>query len=289
MLTRLRQPSRVPSSISFGYLPTGSLWPDLTGRLFGQPNLLKRLQARDIMMALDIQATDTVLDFGCGAGYMTVEMAKLAHKAIGIDVLSYVGTIAVPSSLANRLAFTRANGADLPFPAAHFDRVLASEVLPMIPDPALFLAEIKRVLKPGGHLVVVNGTGRTEISEAYRSGSPQLRRLADRYPNRFPANYDEYCGRFQVVAGTARPGFQSEQEILDLLRDGGFRVVAIKHSPRRHAGEWLAWKQFELYLATGKLVQTRGFLIPYLLLSLLSFWDGEDYKSGLIVTATTDT
>ena len=52
------------------------------------------------MAALDIKPTDRVLDFGCGSGYMTVEMAKLAAKATGIDVNPYVASIKVPRSLA---------------------------------------------------------------------------------------------------------------------------------------------------------------------------------------------
>jgi ubiquinone/menaquinone biosynthesis C-methylase UbiE len=286
VIETLLPPARRPSRLSFGYYPTGSLRYDLSGRLFGHFNLLKRLQSLDIMAAIDAQPEDWILDFGCGAGYITVELAKSAKRTIGIDVNPYVSRIKIPTSLQDRLEFLRAEGNNLPFPSASFDKILASEVLPMISDPGRFLAEIKRVIKPGGHLVVVNGTGLPAIREAYRSGSPRLRRLAARYPNQFPASYDDYCKRFQAVAGTARSAFLSEQEILNLLHDHGFRVDAVRHSPRRRAGEFLSWKQFELFLASGKVVPTKGFLVPFLLLSLLSLGDSDGYSGGLIAVAT---
>ena len=70
---------------NFGYIPTGSI-RDIRGKLFGHINLLKRLQAKDIMKALNIEPGDLLLDFGCGSGYMTVEMAKLGKKTYGIDI-----------------------------------------------------------------------------------------------------------------------------------------------------------------------------------------------------------
>ena len=108
-------PSVRPSFLSFGYLPIGIAKYDLPGRLFGNPNLIKRLQAPDLMAALDIRPSDSVLDFGCGSGYMTVEMAKLAAKATGIDVIPYVNSIRVPPSLTGRLEYIQTSGTRLPF------------------------------------------------------------------------------------------------------------------------------------------------------------------------------
>ena len=68
---------------NFGYLPEGSFFKDLFGKAFGYRNLFKRLQARDIIERLAIQPDETVLDFGCGNGHFTVEMAKQAKKAYG--------------------------------------------------------------------------------------------------------------------------------------------------------------------------------------------------------------
>lgn len=280
------QPSSKPSWLSFGHLPVGVTRLDLTGRLFGTPNLLKRLQARDILDALKLQPAERVLDFGCSSGYMTVEMAKLAREAVGIDVNPHVSGIVIPERLKGRLRFLQASGSALPFEDHEFDVVLASEVLPMVPDPAEFMTQIRRVLKPGGRLVIVNGVGLETIRQAYLNQDPRLAALKQRYGIQVPDSYEDYCERFQRIAGTARKAFLTEQEILSLAERFGFRVDLTRHSPRLVAGAWIAWHQFELFVRTGKVVPVQGFLLNFLYLSARSLSDDADYPSGLIVAAT---
>lgn len=285
MLFASPAPSSRPGFFSFGYLPVGVPRYDIKGRLFGVPNLLKRLQAADIMAALDIQPADHVLDFGCGSGYMTVEMAKLAAKATGIDVNPHLASIKIPRPLAGRLEYVQTSGTGLPFADASFDRILASEVLPMIPEPGPFLAEITRVLKPDGRLVVVNGLGHPVLEQAYATSAPRLAVLAQRYPDRMPGSYAAYCQRFQAIAGTARTGFMSEAEIVDALQRAGFAIESTTYSPRQAAGAWLSWKQFELYLRTGRVVSDRSFLPTFLHLLLRSAFDRSGYRGGVILVA----
>ncbi len=279
------RPSRQPGYFSFGYLPAGSLRHDLIGRIFGFPNLIKRLQAPDTMRALDIRAGDRVLDLGCGAGYYTVEMAKLASEAVGVDVEPFIETIRVPLFLADRLSYLRCDGSRLPFPDHHFDRILASEVLPMLPDPMAFLAEARRLLKPGGRLVVANGLGPVAIGAAYRTGSPRLAALKRRFPERFPASYEDYCAAILRIGGTAQSRFFTEEEIVDWIGRTGLDVRSIVHSPDRLAGEWLAWRQFRHFLATGGVVTNRFFPLVFLGLSAMSLLGREGYAGGLIVAA----
>jgi ubiquinone/menaquinone biosynthesis C-methylase UbiE len=271
--------------MNFGYLPRGSFRADVMERLFGEPNLLKRLQAGAIMDALAIKPGETALDFGCASGYMTVELARAGAIATGIDVNPYVATIKVPDDLAGRLSFQQASGAALPFADNAFDVILASEVLPMLPQPGPFLDEIRRVLKPNGRLVVPNGTGPRTLDHAYANKSPRLASLAARYPERMPKSYREYTGVFQRVAGTLREDFMSEQDVLDALTGHGFTIGRAFHAPSRRAGDWLAWHQFEHYLKTGKIVPELPFLPTFLYLNLLSLGDSEGYSGGLVVVA----
>jgi ubiquinone/menaquinone biosynthesis C-methylase UbiE len=279
-------PSRTPSYFSFGYMPTGSFRRDLVSRFIGARNLIKRLQGPDIVRALQLRATDTVLDFGCGSGYIAVELSKLAGRTVGVDTIDYLQHARVPARLRGRLEFVQASGMRLPFPAKSFDRVLASEVLPMIPDPAPFLSEIKRVLKPDGRLVVVNGVGRPEIEAAYETGHARLRKLADRYPERFPASYAQFCREFQAFFGTGRQDFMSEAQICDALRAQGFALLEVSYSPGERAGRWLSWKQFENYVRTGDMSLNLAFLPRFLMLGALSRFSEHRHKGGVIVAAS---
>jgi ubiquinone/menaquinone biosynthesis C-methylase UbiE len=150
----------------------------------------------------------------------------------------------------------------------------------------MFLREIRRVLTPGGRVVVANGTGPVSIAQAYGENAPRLDALRRKYPDRFPPNYDAYVQDFLRIAGTASDRFLGEKEILDMIGAGGFEVESVGHSPREAAGGWVAWRQFELYLAEAKVVPNSAFLWRFLHLSFLSLFDRRDYQGGLIVAAT---
>lgn len=108
--------------------------------------------------------TGTVLDVGAGTG------ANLRHFRRANRVVAAEPDPAMRVRLARKLAEARvpveivaAPAEDLPYPDGSFDAVVATLVLCTVADPARALAEIRRVLKPGGSLVVlehVRGQGR---------------------------------------------------------------------------------------------------------------------------------
>ncbi len=97
----------------------------------------------------------SVLELGCGPGYL--QQALAARPAV-------VGIDASPQMLARAARFSRrlarADARQLPFASASFDTVCATFPAEYILDPATH-AEIRRVLKPGGRLVIVDA-GRIE-------------------------------------------------------------------------------------------------------------------------------
>jgi SAM-dependent methyltransferase len=102
----------------------------------------------------------TVADIGCGSGAMLCEVlrAKPAWTGIGIDVSSssidYAQKLSQIKGVADRLSFKVADMTSLPLPSRSIDLLIASEVLEHLPEPQATLAEIKRVLVPGGSLVL---------------------------------------------------------------------------------------------------------------------------------------
>lgn len=96
------------------------------------------------------------LDVGCGGGRYTIALARLgAEHVIGVDVgepgLEDARRRAEALGLgADRVEFRWATALALPFPDASFDFVCCSGVLHHTPNVAAGLAEIHRVLRPGG-------------------------------------------------------------------------------------------------------------------------------------------
>jgi ubiquinone/menaquinone biosynthesis C-methylase UbiE len=108
-----------------------------------------------------LEAGDWVLDLGCGEGRHVISAYVAADvNSFGVDLsLDDLRTtrdkfndFAEPDNQAKSFGLSSANALQLPFADDSFDKVICSEVLEHIPDYRGALAEIRRVLKPGGLL-----------------------------------------------------------------------------------------------------------------------------------------
>jgi ubiquinone/menaquinone biosynthesis C-methylase UbiE len=96
-------------------------------------------------------AGERVLDLGCGLGDFTAALAEHGANATGCDVAEEAlrrARLRHP-----QLRFTL-SGETLPFGDESFDAVWAGEVLEHVQDGLGLLAEVQRVLRPGGLLLV---------------------------------------------------------------------------------------------------------------------------------------
>lgn len=97
-----------------------------------------------------------VLDFGCGPGSISVGLARAVEpgQLHGVDMAAHVEQARAFAEARGQqnAVFHVADLGALPFQHGFFDVVHCHNVLMYIPDPRLALAEIKRVLKPGGIL-----------------------------------------------------------------------------------------------------------------------------------------
>ena len=90
-----------------------------------------------------------VLDAGCGSGYGSAELAKLALRVVGADQSSEAVGFARENYRLPNLCFEQASCCALPHPNASFDLVIAFEVIEHIGSWREFLLEVRRVLTPG--------------------------------------------------------------------------------------------------------------------------------------------
>jgi SAM-dependent methyltransferase len=100
---------------------------------------------------------ERVLDCGCGAGELALEIARAASLVVGFDLS--LESVKLMGARAERLAVQSPAGLvhvmeRLPYPDATFDAVIGKSILHHV-DVAASLAEVKRVLKPGGRAVFI--------------------------------------------------------------------------------------------------------------------------------------
>ncbi len=102
------------------------------------------------LAALRESAPERVLDVGSGPGYFAERLREeLAAQVVAVDASPRMVELARGRGLEARVADVQ----DLPFPDGAFDAVVANWMLYHVPDLGRGLAEIVRVLRPGGHLV----------------------------------------------------------------------------------------------------------------------------------------
>ena len=117
-----------------------------------------RKSPREFFAPLALRPGLNVLDVGCGTGDFLRLLAPLIcpGKAVGVDLSEIMIAEARQRSAENfdNLSFQVGSVLSLPFPAASFDRVLATQLLLHVPDPRKALLEMKRVLAPSGVISV---------------------------------------------------------------------------------------------------------------------------------------
>ena len=136
---------------------------------------------RLVREALGAVPGERIVDVGCGPGFFCVELAEEVGESgivLGLD------TSAAMLALAKRRCAGRANvelreaeATHLPVEDGSFDAALCVQVLEYVPDATAALADMRRVLRPGGRVVVWDVDWRTV---SWHSGDPaRMRRVLE--------------------------------------------------------------------------------------------------------------
>lgn len=126
----------------------------------------------------------TALDLGCGTGAVTLHLIQRGFKVHAIDHSPDMIAIAKEKvqleSAAANVTFHVGEAWDLPFESDQFDLVTCQRVLHHIPDVQPVVAEVKRVLKPGGSFYLSDGVADSTplaatLRSLWRAVLPKLR------------------------------------------------------------------------------------------------------------------
>ncbi len=130
---------------------------DLLNRLISLG--LDRAWRRAAIRAIQPQPRDRVLDLGCGTGDMLALLALLAGRArpVGMDVSSQMLARA-QARLGSRAGLVRGSAFRLPFASGSFQGAVSAFVLRNLRDLEGAMAELARVVAPGGRIALLDAT-----------------------------------------------------------------------------------------------------------------------------------
>lgn len=111
-----------------------------------------RLWRKAVLVALDIHPGQRILDIACGTGTSTAEYEGFGARVVGIDFSS--GMLEKARKTYPHITFQQADTTALPFDDESFDTVTCSYGLRNVEEPQKALNEMRRVLRPGGRVVV---------------------------------------------------------------------------------------------------------------------------------------
>jgi len=176
---------RTESRIGYRYLLHGTKhygWYE-PGQSMWQFSAAMRRMENQLGTRLALPAGAKVLDAGCGVGDVARTMAGTYNlKVTGIDILDFnleeARQRSATAGLGERTTFRLGDYHRLEFPGQSFDGVYTMETLVHAANPARVLAEFRRVLRPGGRLVMFEYS-RTPQAQLSPEANEALRKVCE--------------------------------------------------------------------------------------------------------------
>jgi 2-polyprenyl-3-methyl-5-hydroxy-6-metoxy-1,4-benzoquinol methylase len=153
--------------------------------------------------ALPLVRDKVVLDIACGSGYGSKLLANTAKQVYGVDISETAVAYAQTHFGASHVSYQVGSGTDLPLGDGSVDVVVTFETIEHIADYRRFMSEAKRVLKPGG-LMILSTPNDLEFAEGnhfhiHEFTRDELKSLVDDYFRHSAAYYQGtwvYAGLF---------------------------------------------------------------------------------------------
>ena len=120
-------------------------------------------QRRETLRTLSLQPGERILDIGSGPGLLVAEMAETvgpSGRVTGLEISDSMLALGrrrcTGPSIRERVAFVKADAVALPFPDGTFDVAVSTQVYEYVADLKAALAELHRVLRPGGRVLIID-------------------------------------------------------------------------------------------------------------------------------------
>ena len=170
----------------------------------------------DRMLALaQPQATDTLLDIATGGGHVARVIGPHVGRVIASDITPEMLDHAIPYLEQQGLTSVErlvADAQDLPLDDASVDIATCRIAPHHFPDPSAFVAEVARVLRPGGRFILVDST----------------------VPD---GPVGDFFNAYEAVRDPSHERSLAESEWIALLKRHGFRIAAVEPFRKRHEFE----------------------------------------------------
>lgn len=147
-------------------------------------------------LAMELLKGKKVLDIACGEGYGANLLSSVAASVTGVDIDPAVISRATNTYRSPNLEFLTGSATELPVPADTYEAVVSFETLEHISQHEKMLAEIKRVLKPGG-LLLISTPDKKNYSD--RTGYKNPFHLKELYAEEFTALLEKYFSHIRMM------------------------------------------------------------------------------------------
>jgi ubiquinone/menaquinone biosynthesis C-methylase UbiE len=213
-------------------------WPERYDEWFTTPigTLVKATESRLILDFLRPACRESILDAGCGTGVFTIDFLRADSLVVGLDISKPMLEAAFRKTAGYPFVPVLGDMLALPFPDAAFDKTVSVTALEFITEGRTAIAELFRVTKPGG-LVVVATLNRLSPWATRRNAKTERREN-------------------HVLA---RAVYRSPEEVLELGPADGAVATAVhfqKDDPVEEAAE-IERRGQEQGLSTGALVAVK--------------------------------
>jgi demethylmenaquinone methyltransferase / 2-methoxy-6-polyprenyl-1,4-benzoquinol methylase len=198
-----------------------AMFDDVAGRYDLTNDLLSlgqdRLWRRAVVKAVAARPGEVVLDIAAGTGTSSEPFADSGALVVPADFS--LGMLRVGRSRRPDLAFTAADAMRLPFADGAFDAVTMSFGLRNVADPAVALAEFRRVTRPGGRMVVCEFSAPTNraFRRVYRE---YLMRSLPAVARSVSSNPESY-----VYLAESIQAWPDQRGLAEVVRDAGWSEV----------------------------------------------------------------